>query len=217
MEGFCRRVRFKGMNVPTLWHEYNSRLKPNPRYDYFSKDIPTPKLKPYHFNPALSDGNIEQVYGKLRPRAVHHMSVMAPAFKIGVWGAGGGELYGQFHRESERISNVGQFWGQYHRVVVASWAWVVVIHDIARFNTFSRMLRRARARDFSRLSGGDLTVKSPLHIYLNATFRHTFKEVLFFQAKSSWLALFSLGSAPLYLSLTPHPPPWLPVALSGRG
>lgn len=37
------------------------------------------------------------------------MSVMAPAFKIGVWGAGGGELYGQFQGESERISNVGQF------------------------------------------------------------------------------------------------------------
>lgn len=141
MEDFCRCVRFKAINVQTLWHEYNRWLKPIPHYDYFYNNIPASLLKPYHFDPALSDGNIEQVYGKLRPRAVHHTSVMAPTFKIGVLGAGGGELYGQLHRESERISYFGQFFeqGQCHRMV-ASWVWVVVIHDIARFNATSRML-----------------------------------------------------------------------------
>lgn len=96
MEGFCRCVRFKGINVATLWHEYNSRLKPNPRYDYFYNNIPASHLKPCHFDPALSDGNIEQVYGKLRPRAVHHTSVMAPAFKIGVRVRVGESFMGSF-------------------------------------------------------------------------------------------------------------------------
>ena len=97
MEGFCRCVRFKGINVPTLWHEYNSWLRPNPPcYDYSYNIIPTSQLKPYHFDPALSDGNIEQVYGKLRPRAVHHTSVMAPAFKIGVWARVGESFMGSF-------------------------------------------------------------------------------------------------------------------------
>ena len=56
-----------------------------PTHDYFCSDIPTSRLKPCHFDPALSDGNIKQVYGKLHPRAVHHTGVMAPAFELGVW------------------------------------------------------------------------------------------------------------------------------------
>lgn len=59
-----------------------------------------------------------------------------------VFGCGWGGLYGQFLRESERISYFRQFFerGHCHRMV-ASWARVVVIHDIARFNALSRMLR----------------------------------------------------------------------------
>lgn len=50
-------------------------------------------------------------------------------------GAGGGELYGQLHGESERMSYFGRLGerGRCHRTL-ASCAGAAVIHDIARFN-----------------------------------------------------------------------------------
>lgn len=56
-------------------------------------------MKPYHFDPAFSQGNIEQVYGKLHPTAVHHTSVMALAFTIGVWVRVGESFMGSFTKE----------------------------------------------------------------------------------------------------------------------
>lgn len=60
-----------------------------------------------------------------------------------------------------------------------------------------------------------------VHICKRYKYPHSFREVLLYQATSSWLALFTLFFSWLYLfvffSLTSYPPLWLPVALSGRG
>lgn len=117
-------------------------------YDCFYNNIPTSQLKPYHFDPALSDGNIEQIYGKLCPRAVHHTSVMAPAFKIGVWVRVGESFMGSFTEKVKGYLTLDSFLSEGNITRVASWAWIVVIHDIARFNAISRMLRSLFLRQF---------------------------------------------------------------------
>jgi len=59
-----------------------------------------------------------------------------------VYGRGWGRALWALSQRSERISYFGHFleWGQCHRLG-ESWAEVVVIHDIARFNAYPRMLR----------------------------------------------------------------------------
>lgn len=135
--GFCRGA--------PLWHAYNSRLKPNSCYDYFYNDILASKVKPYHFDPAFSQGNIEQVYGKLHPTAVHHTSVMAFAFTIGVWVRVGESFMGSFTKEVKGHLTLDIFscffWARVMSQNGCKLAPVVLIHDIARFNAISRMLR----------------------------------------------------------------------------
>lgn len=121
----------------TLWRECNSCLKPNPRYDYFYNNIQAPQLKPYHFHPTLSDGNIEHVYGKLRPRAVRHTSVMAPAFTIAVWMEVGGELYRQLHNEVKGYLTLDSFLSKGN---VTEWLqagselfWSMILTDLTLF------------------------------------------------------------------------------------
>lgn len=212
MEDFCRCVRFKGINVPSLWHEYNSWLKPNHCYDYFYNNIPTSQLKPCHFDPTLSDGNIEQVYGKLRPRAVHHTSVMASAFKIGVWVWVGESFMGSLTEKVKGYLTLDSFLSKGN---VTDWlqagpekSWSMILPDLTLFpgclgHCFSGILQswlfstsqvckcvyvRKRASKGVWLfmtQWGDLAVNLHTHGHAYYLYRldiSTFKEVLFYQA-----------------------------------
>lgn len=98
------------MNLNT---EYNNWMKSNDCYNYFYNNIQTSQLKLCHFNPTSSDGNIEQVYGKLHPRAVRHNSVMAPAFGVRLRGE---SFTVQFHRKYSLLSTLLFEWAQCHRL-----------------------------------------------------------------------------------------------------
>lgn len=127
--GFCRGT--------TLWHAHNSKLKPNPCYDYFYNNILASKLKPYHFDPAFSEGNIEQVYGKLRPTAVHHTSVIALAFMIGVWVWVGERFIGSFTKKVKGYLTFDSFLSEGN---VTEWLqagpelfWSMILPDLTLF------------------------------------------------------------------------------------
>lgn len=183
-------------------------------------------------NPALSDGNIEQVYGKLRPRAVHHTSVMAPAFKIGVRVRVGESFMGSFTEQVKGYLTLDSFLSEGN---VTDWLqagpellWSMILPDLTLFpgclgHCFSGILQPwlISTSQVCVCEGeserGSLTFHDSMRwlgckssraytVRIGYKYPHTFKEVLFYQLGSSFHSSWLSPPPSLFLSLSLHIP-----------